>query len=321
MTASAPHLAAPGTADLPELGTPLESVRIAPGVGRGDAVSLRVVRAGPVGGPPVILLHGFPEGWYGWRKQIAPLARAGYRVWVPDQRGYGPSDKPARVSDYHIDRLADDVLGLLEAATIEAGLPAGTPVPLVGHDWGAAVAWWVALRDPERLQRLAILNVPHPVVMDRALRTSLRQILRSWYIVFFQLPCLPEGLARAFDHAFMLGALRRSGRPDTFSDEDLDHYRAAWGEPGALTAMLAWYRSAARSRPRAPRPRVGVKTLMLWGCRDTALGEELAQPSIDLCDDGRLVLVPEATHWIQHEEPERVNAELLAFLAEREGAR
>jgi len=310
--ATPPHAVAP---DLPDLGTPLESARVAAG-----EVTLHVVRAGSVGGAPVVLLHGFPEGWFGWRKQLAALVGAGHRVWVPDQRGYGFSEKPPRVADYHVDRLADDVLALLDAAAVEAGLPAGTPLPLIGHDWGAAVAWWVALRDPDRLSQLAILNVPHPAVMDRTLRASPRQMLRSWYIAAFQLPWLPERFAGAFDHAFLARALRRSGRADTFTDEDLSRYRQAWSVPGAMRAMLAWYRSAVRSRPRAPRSRVEVPTLMLWGARDTALGVEMAQPSIELCDEGRLVLLEEATHWVQHEEPGRVNAELISFLQGREDA-
>jgi pimeloyl-ACP methyl ester carboxylesterase len=274
----------------------------------GDGVALHAVTAGDPAGPPVLLLHGFPEFWYGWRKQIGPLAAAGFRVVAPDQRGYNRSDKPPRVADYAVDRLAAD------AAVVIAALGA-EPARVVGHDWGGAVAWWLALRRPERVERLAVLNCPHPAVLRRALRTNPRQMLRSWYMLALQLPWLPEWLARRGDWAPLVRALRTSSRPGTFTPEDFEHYRAAWSQPGAYTAMVNWYRAMMRAGPPLPADiRVRVPTLLIWGARDKFLGRELAPPSIELCEDGRLEVIEEATHWVQHEEPDRVNRLLIEFL-------
>jgi pimeloyl-ACP methyl ester carboxylesterase len=272
-------------------------------------VELHTVQAGPEDGPLVVLLHGFPEFWYGWRRQIPFLAAAGYRVWAPDQRGYNRSDKPAAVAAYKLDRLAADVVGLIDAAGRERAF-------LVGHDWGAAVAWWAAAKYPQRVARMVAINVPHPVVMRRHVRRSPRQLAKSWYIGFFQLPWLPETVARLGNWRVVVEMLRRSSRPATFADADLDRYRAAWSQPGAYTAMLNWYRAIVRHPPDPlPNPRIAAPTLLLWGASDVALSRELAQPSIDLCDDGRLVFFEDATHWLQHEEPDAVNAWIHAHLA------
>lgn len=274
-----------------------------------NGVRLHTVLAGPANGPPVILLHGFPEFWYGWRHQIGPLAAAGYRLIVPDQRGYNLSDKPPGAQAYRGEALVADTLGLMDGLGIRRAA-------LVGHDWGAAVAWWAATSHPERIDRLAILNVPHPKVMARALRTSWRQPLRSWYIAFFQVPRLPEALLRAAGHAGMKASLRRSGRRGTFTTQELQAYQEAWSQPGALTGMLNWYRAAARYRPRISlKGKIRVPTLMIWGAQDIALGRELAQSSIEMCENGRLTVFEHATHWVQHDEPEGVNRLLLEFLA------
>jgi len=275
-----------------------------------NGVNLQVVMAGPKDGPLIILLHGFPEFWYGWRKQMPALADAGYHVWAPDQRGYNRSDKPAGVDAYTIDTLAADVMGLIEAS-------GRAQVYLVGHDWGAAVAWWVAGKYPERVKKLAILNVPHPAVMRRAVIEDAEQRKRSWYIFFFQLPWLPEQSLRQDNFTNMIRALKGASRRGTFTADDLAAYRQAWSRPGALTAMLNWYRAAVRNQGQGVAlGRITVPTLMIWGAQDIALGRTLAQPSIDLCDDGRLVFLEEASHWVQHEEPETVNRLLLEFLGE-----
>lgn len=274
-----------------------------------NGLTLHVAQAGPVDGPPALLLHGFPEYWGGWARQIPALAAAGYRVWAPDQRGYNLSAKPRGVAAYDIDELAQDVLGLIDATGHQQ-------VNLIGHDWGAAVAWWVAGNYPERLRKLAILNVPHLAVMFRTLWRSRAQMRKSWYIFFFQLPWLPEASLRRHSWTNAIRALKGSSRRGTFAPEEIEQYRAAWSQPGAITGMVNWYRAAARSqRKLAGLGRIRVPALMIWGARDIALGREMAQPSIDLCDDGRLVFVEEAGHFVQHEEPERVNQLLLAFLA------
>jgi len=275
-----------------------------------NGIRLHVIQAGPSNGPLVILLHGFPEYWRGWVKQIEPLASAGFRVLVPDQRGYNLSDKPKSIAAYRIDELAKDVVGLIHTVGREKAT-------IVGHDWGAAVAWWTALCHPQVVERLVILNVPHPVVMMRTLRRSLEQLRKSWYVFAFQLPWLPEAVARNNDWQVAVEALRNTSRPGTFTDEDIELYRQAWWRKDAFTSMLNWYRAAVRHPLRFPDDvRIHVPTLVIWGAQDRFLSRKMAQPSVDLCDEGRLVMIEEATHWVQHEEAERVNELLLRFLLE-----
>lgn len=274
-----------------------------------NGIALHTVESGPRDGPLIVLLHGFPEFWYGWRRQIEPLARAGFRVLVPDQRGYNLSDKPRRVAEYNLDALAADALGLVEALGRERAA-------LIGHDWGGAVAWWAAIRRPERVDRLAVLNCPHPLVMRHALRRSPAQIRRSWYIAFFQIPRLPERCLAVGGHATLVRALRGRAQPEDLVAEDVARYREAWSRSGALTGMVNWYRAMRRHPPAAPRGvRVRIPTLLLWGRRDRYLGIELARPSLELCDRGELVEIDEATHWVQHDAPDEVNRRLIDFLA------
>ncbi len=271
----------------------------------GKPVTLHVVQAGPENGPLIILLHGFPEFWYGWKNQIEPLAEAGFRVWVPDQRGYNLSDKPTGIDAYGLDTLVADVVGLIDAGGRQKAV-------IVGHDWGAAVAWWTAVSQPERVERLVVMNVPHPVAMKKFARRDLGQLRRSWYIGFFQLPWLPETLARLSDWAVFARTLLSSSRSGTFRRADLEQYKTAWSQPGALTAMINWYRAALQKIPaRQSSIRVTVPTLLIWGTQDKFLKREMAQLSIDLCDNGRVVFLENATHWVQHEEVERVNELIL----------
>jgi pimeloyl-ACP methyl ester carboxylesterase len=277
----------------------------------GDGVTLHAVRAGDRGGPPVVLLHGFPEFWYGWRHQIGPLADAGFNVIAVDQRGYNTSDKPPRIRDYNLDRLAADVASVIATLGVEHAA-------VVGHDWGGIAAWWLAVTRPERVSRLAILNAPHPVVMRRALMTDPLQLLRSWYVFMLQLPGFPEWSARLGNWHALVQVLRTSSRPGTFSEEDFDRYRGAWSRPGAYRSMVNWYRAALRSPPRIPADvRVHVPALILWGAADTAIRRKYAAASAALCDDVRLETFETATHWVQHEEVGRVNQRLIEFLANR----
>lgn len=271
---------------------------------------MHVVVAGPEAGPPVILLHGFPDFWYGWRHQIRALAKAGYRVLTPDQRGYNLT---AKRGPYNLAAVTVDVLALIAAAGYER-------VRLVGHDWGGAVAWMFAAMYPERLERLAVLNLPHPLAgLRRFGRLDLRQLLRSWYIGVIQLPLLPEALLSRNQYAGLKTALRASARPGIFTDEDLAHYTAAWSQPGALPAMLAWYRAfwmtgrfVMANRRRLAR--IQPPALVLWGERDQALVPEFAAESGPYLEQGRVVTLPEATHWLQMEFPDTVNQHLLEHL-------
>ena len=265
----------------------------------GDGVRLHAVRAGPPDGPLALLLHGFPEFWYCWHEQIQPLAEAGYRVVVPDQRGYNASETPAGVDAYRIDALARDVTALIDAHGRESA-------HVVGHDWGAAVGWWTALHHPERVRTLTAGNVPHPSVMTEELRRSWRQRLRSWYVLAFQVPALPEWVARAGDWRLLTRSMRRSSLPGTFDEADFERYRAAWSRPGAFGAMLNWYRAVVRERPTPARETVEPPTLVVWGARDGFLARSMAPRSVERCRDGRLETLADATHWVHHERPERL---------------
>jgi pimeloyl-ACP methyl ester carboxylesterase len=273
-----------------------------------NGIQLNVAQAGPVDGPLLIFLHGFPEFWYGWRNQIEHFATLGYRVWAPDQRGYNLSDKPDAISDYTLDTLAGDIVGLIDAAGCARAR-------VVGHDWGAAVTWWLALKHRNRIERAAILNAPHPAVMGRTLTRSFSQLLKSWYMFFFQIPGLPEAVIRRNQYAASARSLVATSRPGTFSQADLDRYVEAWSRTDGLRTMIHWYRAIGQKPSRMGNPRVRVPLLMIWGARDRFLGREVAQPSIALCEDGRLEFIEEASHWVQHEEPARVNALLQEFLA------
>jgi pimeloyl-ACP methyl ester carboxylesterase len=269
-------------------------------------VGLHAVTAGPDSGPVVMLLHGFPEFWYGWRRQIEPLATAGFRVIVPDQRGYNLSSKPVGVAAYALTELVSDVIAIADQLGQEK-------IFLAGHDWGAIVAWSTALLYPQRIAKLVVLNVPHPSVMRKFLSTSPRQLLRSWYMFFFQLPWLPEALFSAFNFGIGARTLLRSSRPGTFSDENLVQYRAAWSQTRAVTAMVNWYRALFRTRAKFPDKIVRVPTRILWGERDAFLLAEMAHQSLRYCTNAELFTFANATHWLQLEEPARVSELLIDF--------
>jgi pimeloyl-ACP methyl ester carboxylesterase len=269
-------------------------------------VRLHYVEAGE--GPLVVLLHGFPEFWFSWRFQIPALAAAGFRVVAPDMRGYNLSDKPAGVESYAVDKLARDVERLIGTLGEERAV-------VVGHDWGGMLAWATAMLHPERVERLAILNVPHPERLARALRIP-RQYLKSSYAFFFQLPWLPERLLRAGDFASLRSVFRNDPvRPGTFGAQDIERYVGALSRPGALTATINYYRALARHTPAgALRRRIGAPVLVVWGERDLFLVPELARPDPAWVPDARVERLPDASHWVQQDSPERVNALLLDFM-------
>ena len=279
-----------------------------------STVDLHVAFAGPKKGPLVILLHGFPEGWRAWKKQIEALGEEGYRVLAPDQRGYGLSDRPQAVRAYTLEKLGQDILELIDSTGRDQ-------VHLVGHDWGAAVAWWIAQFHPERLKSLTVLNVPHPSVMMRHLRRDPLQMVRSWYMAFFQLRRVPEFLLSRNGFNRLKKSLAATSAKGTFSESELKAYEKAWSRPGALTGMLNWYRAlrfSADSQSSGKLSRkVSVPTLILWGTKDHALRSVMAAESLRECEDARLIEFDQATHWIQHEEPTRVTELLQGFFRER----
>ncbi len=267
-------------------------------------VRLHWVEAGS--GPPVLLLHGFPEFWWEWRHQIQPLADAGFRVIAPDLRGYNLSDKPRGVSAYRMENLVADVEGLIRHTGVQRA-------HVVGHDWGGLIAWWLAMLRPERVDRLAILNAPHPNAFRREFRKP-DQMLRSWYAAAFQVPVLPEAAIRHNDFALLEGAFRASSvRPGAFTEDDIRRYKEAAARPGALTAMLNYYRAAAR-RPGPPTRHIDHPTLLIWGERDQALSIRNTFGLGEWVPNLRIERIPEASHWVAAEFPERVNALLTDFL-------
>ena len=274
---------------------------------RCNGVDLHVVTAGPPSGPPVILLHGFPDFWYGWRHQIDALAARGFRLIIPDQRGYGRSDKPAAVAAYDITELAGDVLGLMDAL----GLARAS---LVAHDFGGGVAWWVAANHPERVERLVVLNCPHFSVYREA-HLGLDQLTRSWYVAALIVPWLSEAVCKLgeFRALVRLGPGTRAGGMRT---DDVPSYREAWAQPGAVRGMLAWYRAMVPALFRKfPNTRIGAPTRVVWGARDPFLSRTMAEPSLAHCDRGELVMLDDQTHWLHWDAPDRVNPLIAEWLA------
>jgi pimeloyl-ACP methyl ester carboxylesterase len=275
---------------------------------RTNGIELHVVTAGPESGRPVILLHGFPDFWYGWRHQLDALDARGLRLIMPDQRGYGRSDKPEGVAAYDIHQLSADVVGLMDALD----LPRAS---LVGHDFGGGVAWWVAANHPDRVDRLVALNCPHFEVYRRA-HLGLEQFARSWYVYLLNLPKLSEAACKLDDYRALrwLGPGTRIGG---MRDEDMPAYREAWGQPGAVRGMLSWYRAMipALFRP-FPHTRIAAPALLLWGKRDPFLASSMARPSMEPCDTGEVIVFDDLTHWLHWDAPDRINPLIASWLAD-----
>lgn len=277
-----------------------------------NGITLHAAIAGPEDGPLAILLHGFPEFWYAWHHQIGPLAEEGYRVVVPDQRGYNLSDKPTGIDRYVIDELRDDIIGLIRHFGRQKAY-------IIGHDWGGAVGWHLAASRPEYVERLIVTNMPHPHAMPRVMKKHPLQVIRSSYIAFFQLPDLPEKLFEAGDFSSLKEGLTRTSRPGTFTNADLEQYEAAWSQPGTLSAMLGWYRALRQgSFNQVPKTAVTVPVRLIWGMGDQFLSDALAKESLEFCEDGEGVFIGEATHWVNREQPKLVNQMISRFLKEGE---
>jgi pimeloyl-ACP methyl ester carboxylesterase len=267
-------------------------------------IRLHYVEAGE--GPLVVLLHGFPEFWYEWRHQIPALAAAGFRVVAPDMRGYNLSDKPEGVERYRVELLVEDVAGLVRHLGAERA-------HVVGHDWGGVVAWYFAMLRPALLDRLVVLNAPHPAAFAREI-VKPDQMLRSAYAGFFQLPAVPELALRAGDFALLERVLRTEpARPGAFTDADVERYKEAFAQPGALTASLNYYRAFARQdRPEVRA--IAAPTLLVWGEKDPHLVVRLTEGLEEWVPGIRVERIPEASHWVAADEPERVNRLLAGFL-------
>ncbi|MCH2172793.1 alpha/beta hydrolase [Myxococcota bacterium] len=261
-----------------------------------------------------LCLHGFPECWYSWRHQMPLLADLGYRVWAPDLRGYGESDKPLGVESYAIEKLVADVAGLIQ----ESG---ANEITLLGHDWGAIVAWVFATRHPTALERLVIMNVPHPGNVSARMRNHPRQMLRSWYMLFFQLPWLPERML-TLNQGARVGEMfaRTSVHPERFSRDDQAIYAANVMRPGAARAMIHWYRALLRGgkgrQDALGWPVIETPTLMIWGEQDIALLKETTYGTEEYVRDLTLEYLPDASHWVQQDVPDTVNRLLEDWLTQ-----
>ncbi len=274
-----------------------------------NGIRMHYVTAGT--GPLLLLLHGFPEFWYSWRQQI-PVLSEHFTVVAPDQRGYNETDKPAW--GYELDVLVTDIVELIRKLGHERAI-------VLGHDWGGMVAWALAMSYPHRVERLININIPHPALFVRALRHNRAQMRRSLYAAFFQLPFLPELALSANDYAVVEWMLRGIAvNREAFSDSDIQAYKDAISKPGALTAMLNWYRAAGRTFGQRILPgdgaRVDVPTLLIWGERDPALGVELTYGTEKYVPNLQLHYVPQGSHWVHHEHPDLVNRYILDFLAD-----
>ena len=290
------------TSMLPDVGIELRE-----GYAEVGDVNLHYVEAGA--GPLIVLLHGFPEFWYGWRLQIAPVAAAGFRVVAPDLRGYNLSSKPDGVDPYSAANLADDVRGLIQERGAESALVAG-------HDWGGTAAWTLAMNHPEVVDRLAILNAAHPRRLSEGLKHP-SQLRKSWYFFFFATPGLPEEVVQLRDWHFFRHFLEDANPP--YTDEEFERYEEAWSQPEAAAGMINYYRASVRQSQKEAaaklRP-ISAPTLVIWGERDSYLGSDLAEPDReDVSNLDRVERLPDASHWVHHDQADRVNQLLIDFFA------
>ena len=287
----------------------------APGASRGPGAAIEPIRltlgsltfdallAGPEGGEPVVLLHGFPEPAACWRPQLDALARAGYRVLAPDQRGYSPGARPDGDGSYRVGHLVADVLGLADLLGMHR-------FHVVGHDWGGVVAWALGANHPARLHSLAVVSTPHPRALAAALPRS-TQLLRSSYIGLFRLPAVAEGVLLAAGGLVLRQLLRRTGLAGPLADD----YVRSMQAPGALTAALRWYRANGASLVREVG-RVGVRTLYVWGSRDVPLGREAAEATARHVEGPYdFVVLDGVSHWVPEERPDELSRLLLEHAA------
>jgi len=270
-----------------------------------NGVKLHYVTQGE--GPLMLMLHGFPEFWYSWRHQIKEFASE-YKVVAIDLRGYNDSDKPEDPSAYVMDEFVKDVKGIIQGLGYDSCV-------LVGHDWGGAIAWTFAYEHPEMVEKLIVLNLPHPAKFAAGLLTP-QQLLRSWYIFFFQLPWLPEFLLQLSDYQPIETAFKQMAvNKNAFTPADLEAYKDAAAKRGALTAMLNYYRNAfSTTLLKRDWSVLLIPTLMIWGEQDTALGKELTYGTEAYVKNLQIKYIPQASHWVQQDQPELVNQYIHSFL-------
>jgi epoxide hydrolase 4 len=279
-----------------------------------DGIRMHYAQVGH--GPKLlVLLHGFPECWWSWRHQLRlfrdqPALAAQFTVVAPDMRGYNDTDRPSW--GYDLDVLVQDIISLIRALGHARAIVAG-------HDWGGNIAWALAITRPDVVERLIALNIPHPALFAQGVSTNWRQMLRSWYILFFQLPFLPETAIRCNDYALIDQIMRGTAvDKSTFSDQDIAIYKRSIAQPGAATAALNYYRvlvqQGSRGMFRGTGMRVTMPTLLIWGEADIALGKELTDGTERFVPDLRILYISNCSHWVQQERPDEVNAAMVEFL-------
>ena len=273
-----------------------------------NGINLHYVDRGT--GKLMLMLHGFPEFWYSWRHQITEFA-PDYHVVAVDLRGYNDSDKPQELSAYKMSELVEDVRGVISGLGYEDCI-------LVAHDWGGAIAWNFAYAYPEMVEKLVVLNIPHPAKFAQGLQTP-QQLLKSWYVFAFQIPWLPEFLLQLNDYQAIANAFSNMAIDKTaFTQEDLNAYKDAAAKRGALTAMVNYYRRIFQSLFQGDRQQwsiLNVPTLTIWGENDAALGKELTYGTEAYVRDWQIKYIPNCSHWVQQEQPTLVNSYIREFLA------
>lgn len=270
-------------------------------------LNLEVAEAGELDHPLVILLHGFPDSWQTWHRQMAALVSNGFRVLAPNQRGYGRSDKPAGIAAYDIDVLADDIVALATSA-------GARHFHLIGHDWGGTVAFRVASLFPDRVKTLVVMNAPHPGIFKSYVLSHPAQMLRSWYVGLFQIPALPEWLLSVQNYALLFRAIEKTSVPGTFDESDRQRLVHDWAEAGALHAMLNYYRAIVRRTEASLRSRVITPTRLFFGRNDPAEQPGLAVASLKLCESDEIIWFDQCRHWPHREDCNRTNTILIDFL-------
>lgn len=274
-----------------------------------NGINLHYVSQGE--GQLMLMLHGFPEFWYSWRYQISEFARD-YRVVAIDLRGYNDSDKPKDIEAYQMSELVKDIKGVIEGLGYQNCI-------LVGHDWGGAIAWSFAYAYPKMVEKLIVLNLPHPAKFAQGLGSP-KQLIKSWYIFFFQIPLLPELMIQLNDYQLIASAFTDMAiDKSAFTQTDLEAYKDAAAKRGALTAMLNYYRNifdnSFLTSDRQEWQMLDLPTLMIWGEKDTALGKELSYGTDEYVSDFQIKYIPDCSHWVQQEQPELVNQYMREFLA------
>jgi pimeloyl-ACP methyl ester carboxylesterase len=278
-----------------------------------NGIRMHYVTAGS--GPLVLLLHGFPEFWYSWRHQISVLSKR-FRVVAPDMRGYNKTDKPPKVEDYCAQHIIGDVAGLIHKLA-----PDMDKAILVGLDWGGAIAWLVAMFEPQLIEKLIILNVGHPGTRNRKGFLDFDQMQRSWYMFFFLIPEVPEEVLSRNDFEILKRMVfDTAARKEAFTEDDIEKYVASWKEPGALTGAINYYRAInpgywkELGKPKKYPP-IKAPTLLIWGEDDPFLGKQLTENTDEFIDGPfRLEFIKNCSHWVQQEAPDEVNRLILDFL-------